>query len=91
VPLEEMLVDEATPEPADVVVSAETVLEMEGTLSDTLSALELQVLRLHRSGRSYAEIARALNRNTKAVDNTLQRIKRKLERRLQAPSSEGAP
>lgn len=34
-------------------------------------------------GYSYQQIAAVLGRSTKAVDNALQRIKRKLERNLQ--------
>lgn len=44
-----------------------------------LSAFERQVLEKYLSGQSYFEIAKDLERNEKAVDNALQRIKRKLE------------
>ena len=37
------------------------------------------MLRLYVGGASYAEISHTLNRHTKAVDNAIQRIKRKVE------------
>ena len=40
------------------------------------------MLRLHLDGCSYQEISDRLGRHVKAVDNALQRIKRKLEARL---------
>ena len=37
------------------------------------------MLRLYTGGCSYQEIADKLGRHTKAVDNALQRVKRKME------------
>jgi DNA-directed RNA polymerase specialized sigma24 family protein len=42
------------------------------------------VLALHLDGRGYREIARLLDRPAKAVDNALQRVRRKLGERLAA-------
>jgi RNA polymerase sporulation-specific sigma factor len=57
-----------------------------------LSSLEVDVLRLHLDGCSYQEISDRLGRHTKAVDNALQRIKRKLEAHLAAaPAAERVP
>lgn len=44
-----------------------------------LTALEMRVLRLYVSGRSYREIARLLSIRPKAVDNALQRVRFKLK------------
>lgn len=44
-----------------------------------LSTFERQVLEQYLAGKSYHEIATDLNRNDKAIDNALQRIKRKIE------------
>jgi RNA polymerase sporulation-specific sigma factor len=41
------------------------------------------VLRLYVSGNSYCEIAEKLGRHSKAVDNALQRVKRKVEIQIQ--------
>ena len=43
-----------------------------------LSGLEQETLSLYLSGHSYEEIATQLNLTTKAVDNALQRVRRKL-------------
>ncbi len=47
-------------------------------LERLLSPLELRVLRLHLSSYSYKEIAELLDLTEKAVDNALQRVRRKL-------------
>ena len=63
---------------------------MRASLAALLSALEVDVLRLHLDGCSYQEISEHLGRQVKAVDNALQRIKRKLEAHLvaSAPAQE---
>jgi RNA polymerase sporulation-specific sigma factor len=71
-------------DPADLVVSAERIRALQEHVDEVLSDLETEVLRLHLEGRSYAEIAAQLQRHVKAIDNALQRIKRKLEGHLQA-------
>ena len=48
------------------------------TLFNLLSGLEQETLSLYLSGLSYEEIAAQLNLSTKAVDNALQRVRRKL-------------
>jgi RNA polymerase sporulation-specific sigma factor len=56
-------------------------------LAGLLSALEVDVLRLHLDGCSYQEISDRLGRHVKAVDNALQRIKRKLEAAQRLPAA----
>jgi len=66
-------------DPAEVVIAAwETASITEG-FTDALSGFETDVLRLYMGGNSYCEIAEALGRHSKAVDNALQRVKRKVE------------
>ena len=48
-------------------------------LLDALSPLEKKVLDLFMEGQSYSQIARQLNKNEKAVDNAIQRIRKKAE------------
>ena len=65
---------------------------MRAALASMLSGLEVDVLSLHLDGCSYQEISDRLGRHTKAVDNALQRIKRKLEAHLAAaPAAERVP
>ena len=66
-------------DPEELLINKEEFDAIEGRLSEALSPLERQVLVLFLDGKTYQEIADALNRHTKAVDNALQRIKRKLE------------
>ena len=49
------------------------------TLKDVLSSLEYRVLMLHIASYSYKEIAQILHLQPKAVDNAVQRIRRKLK------------
>jgi RNA polymerase sporulation-specific sigma factor len=65
-------------DPAEQVVSSERVRALQSYLDRELSDLEVEVLRMHVDGKSYAEIADRLQRQTKSIDNALQRIKRKL-------------
>ncbi len=82
--LVEELFDQHVPDPADEVVSLEGQDAMRAALVGLLSTLEVDVLRLHLDGCSYQEIGIRLDRHVKAVDNALQRIKRKLEAHLGA-------
>jgi RNA polymerase sporulation-specific sigma factor len=70
-------------DPADVIVSAERMRALRAHLGSALSRFEAEVLHLHLSGASYAEMALRVGRGTKAIDNALQRVKRKLEAHLE--------
>lgn len=48
-------------------------------IGNNLSKLEQKVLSLYLEGHSYQEIASALGKTPKAIDNALQRVKRKME------------
>ena len=66
-------------DPETIVIDREDADGIEYTISKALSKLELQVLLEYLSGGSYNEIAKKLGRDVKAVDNAIQRIKKKLE------------
>ena len=51
---------------------------MEYKINKILSPLELSVLFEYLEGHSYQEIAENLDKDIKAVDNAIQRIKKKL-------------
>ena len=72
-----------TESPEDAFISKESTERILGSIETLLTPLEKQVLELFMDGYSYQQIAAVLGRSTKAVDNALQRIKRKLERNLQ--------
>jgi RNA polymerase sporulation-specific sigma factor len=69
----------AEADPADRVMSDTEITNLEGHLARVLSDLEANVLQRYIDGRSYQEIAIELDRHEKAIDNALQRIKRKLD------------
>jgi len=69
-------------DPAEIVVSAAAVRRLGSHLDAVLSDLEADVLRLLLEGHSYVEIAQAVGRHTKTVDNAIQRLRRKLAEHL---------
>ena len=66
-------------DPVEQVLFLEWVRDLRRHVAATLSDLEVEVLRLHLTGRSYREIATVMRREAKSVDNALQRIKRKID------------
>jgi RNA polymerase sporulation-specific sigma factor len=70
-------------DPAEVVISAWEAASIKEGFTGALSGFESDVLRLYVSGNSYSEIADELGRHSKAVDNALQRVKRKVELQIQ--------
>lgn len=68
-------------DPLDVIVAEEESVSFFRMLSQTLSPLEIQVLKRHLDGYSIREIADDLARSVKAVDNALTRIKNKSRRK----------
>lgn len=79
---ENFLLDEimglAGDSPEDIVIDRENVARMEKMFKDSLSKLEEKVLELYLSGMTYTQIAEAMGRTPKSIDNALQRIKGKL-------------
>ena len=66
--------------PEDLVLARESKEELYRALSDRLSGMEKQVLSLYLDGSHYQDIAQRLGKDVKAVDNAVQRIRRKLAR-----------
>ena len=65
--------------PAEQAIFAEAMGLILSDESKLLSPMEKQVARMLADGKSYREIADALERSPKSVDNTIQRIRRKLK------------
>jgi len=76
--LEELIASPSVNDPAKQAISSEELRSLVGCLSTSLSQLESNVLALYLDGRSYDEIGRRLDCDTKTVDNALQRVKRKV-------------
>lgn len=68
--------------PEDLVLARESKEELYTTFSQCLSRFENKVLDLYLDGLSYRDIGARLGREAKAIDNAVQRIRRKLARNL---------
>jgi len=69
--------------PEDFVIAREQAGEVEKLLYGALSRFESDVLELYLEGVSYKEMATRLEKSDKAIDNAVQRIKKKLSKALQ--------
>ena len=65
-------------DPEKLVIASEESAARNRRIETLLSPFERQVLRLYLSSYSYEEMSRQLGSSTKAVDNALQRVRRKL-------------
>ena len=64
--------------PEKIVIDKESADVLEYTLVGHLSEMERQVLQFYMKDMNYNQIAAALGKEPKAVDNAIQRIKKKL-------------
>ena len=76
----DMLSNSKSTNPEDLLIGREDYEAVESCIGEQLSKFEKQVLRLYLLGKSYQQIAQELDRQPKAVDNALQRVKHKLEK-----------
>ena len=60
------------------MIDRERVGKIEEYIRDCLSSFEQKVVNLYIDGLNYQQIAQRLDRTPKAIDNALQRIKKKL-------------
>jgi RNA polymerase sporulation-specific sigma factor len=65
-------------EPSVQVISTQELQSLVFCLGSSLSTLEAEALRLYLEGASYEEMAVELEVDTKAIDNALQRVTRKI-------------
>jgi|LSQX01.1.fsa_nt_gb RNA polymerase sporulation-specific sigma factor len=65
-------------DPQEIVSRKEETARLNRILDELLSGLERRVIYYYLAGQSYEQIAKSLNITAKAVDNALQRIKKKL-------------
>lgn len=78
-------------DPAEQVAGVDSVVQLHRTMSGILSDLEAEVLHLYTQGSTYAEIAERVGRHAKAVDNAVQRIRRKVGSHLRLVTPDLAP
>lgn len=74
---------DAMPEPEDLVISSDEIESLKQLLLNDLTELEADALRLYIEGRSYSEIAGILGNHSKAIDNSLQRIRAKVRKHIE--------
>ncbi len=66
--------------PEQLLIDLENTRDIREQMENGLSDLERQVLGLYLQGMNYRQIAGLLNRDAKAIDNALQRIRGKLQK-----------
>ena len=69
-------------DPEEALIGRESYEAVARDIENALSKLEREALSLYLQGLSYQQIAAAMGRSTKCVDNAIQRVKKKLEERL---------
>jgi RNA polymerase sporulation-specific sigma factor len=82
--LSELVLSAAAVDPEVVIVDREATEQLVCWVRHALSKMECRVLAMYMDGKSYAEMAAELGCSTKAVDNALQRIRRKAQNHLEA-------
>lgn len=73
------LLEDNSQNPEEILLGKEQVKNLMEKINVILSPLEQQTLKLYLSGHSYIEISTILSTSSKAVDNALQRVRRKLQ------------
>ncbi len=79
----EVIEEASITNPEELLISKEEISFIESLVIELLSPFEKEVLRKYLSGITYQEIARKLDKPVKSIDNALQRLKKKIEKRLQ--------
>ena len=69
--------------PENLMISQEDFSAIKGRLGELLSPLEMDALSGYVEGKSYQEISRQSGHHVKAIDNALQRVKKKLVKYLE--------
>ena len=64
--------------PENIVIAQESRIALEELIREHLSPLEMDVLRYYLAGESYTRIGERLGKPPKAIDNALQRIRKKI-------------
>ena len=66
--------------PEEQFITEESYEILSNKINDILSKFEISVLQLYLGGKTYREISELLDKDIKAIDNALQRIKSKLRK-----------
>ncbi|MEG0250681.1 MAG: RNA polymerase sporulation sigma factor SigH [Peptostreptococcus sp.] len=79
----EVVTNSVDSDPEKLIISKENYRNIENKINELLTPLEEEVLMLYMSGKKYSEIAKILGKNTKSIDNAMQRAKKKLVKSLE--------
>lgn len=74
-----LIEDKAAPDMETHVIVKEEIQNLERTLNDILTPQEKQVFLYYMEGKSYQDIAEVMKKTVKSVNNTMQRIRKKLQ------------
>ena len=83
-PLIDVISSTQISDPEEVLIGRESYEAVADSIEHALSKLERGALELYLQGYSYQQIADALQKSTKSVDNAIQRVKKKLEEYLKS-------
>ena len=76
------VVEKRCVDPEELVISKESYNTIGVRINKALSKFELSILSLYLDGYSYQKMSDDLGCDVKAIDNALQRVKRKLDKQL---------
>lgn len=68
--------------PEEILINRESAQNVKENLAECLSKMEKEVFELYLSGLTYQEIAQKMQKEPKAIDNALQRIKAKVNKEI---------
>ena len=71
-----LIEDEAAPDMEEHIIAKEEIRNWERTIHLVLTPSEKEVLRYYMEGKHYQDIADAMNKTVKSVNNTMQRIRK---------------
>lgn len=74
----DVISEQAAQTPEDYLLKSEDRIDIAERLEKVTSSFEKEVLRCYLEGKSYQEMADHFGKNIKAIDNALQRIKKKM-------------
>ncbi len=78
--LSDIVACENNSNPEQIIINKESFDTLGSEMTRILSQFELLVLSLYLQGHSYVNIAKAIGKDSKSIDNALQRIKKKFEK-----------
>ncbi len=68
--------------PEEQYISRETITYIKKTMDNELTTLEKKVMTYYLEGKTYSEMSNILNKDVKAIDNALQRLRNKLQKKI---------